>query len=753
MRTPRPVLCLARYAVVAATIAVQFATFPAGSVLGNVGRAAPPVPAPSGSPADLPVPDAQKPVYENSYAKDFIMDAPWRVMDANTPIPLTIILKDCDVDDIRQLHWIRCWDVSGGGNTLLWDHSFGDERIGDDATEANYWTYITTVTEGHPSLPNGTLLTPTNLGYGPGAAIQLKVSIYYKDDIFNYTETKYLRVRVGGGPFPWPSGWYGGDCHFHTMYTNNLAESGAPVPAVRRAAAAMGLQWLLATDHSCDLDETGDGSYSYATQQWEYTLQTPSGIQTFTRNNGVYGSMWNSLGADLGDAQGADLRLVRGEEVNLASIDSDTPGKTLHAIFGNSDYISSPWSGSIGEQPVSPSVPDGVNQVTAGGFVFAAHPLYDLGAAVNGAKWGDEDIATALGFPAFLGIEAFNSREVLRSTNETNPWADFDGGSPADRPYPTELLEGITLWDDLLRANLGSGSKVFLAGGSDAHGDFNYATYLSLDSYATDNAIGKVQTVAHVPGPYAPGNLPPAGEIMNAIRLGRIVATDGPFVEIGVDRDYDGDWYETGDLQIGDDGTATTGTWLPLRVRWASLSEFGPITSIKVYVGDAAQTNPLLQIDPSAPGQGYSGEATLDLGIHFFVGPRYFRAECLTADGGAGHRAYANPIWITFEEATEVAGPGGMESFALGPCIPNPVRSEVRIPFSIPVVGRVRLTIHDVAGRSIRTIVDDAEPPVGRRVAAWDTRDDGGRPVPSGIYFCRLALNGRVLTKKLQILR
>ena len=76
--------------------------------------------------------------YNNTFAKDFIMDAPWRVIDASTTIPVTIILKDCDVDDIAELHWIRCWDVTGGGSTILWDHDFGDETIGDDASEDNY---------------------------------------------------------------------------------------------------------------------------------------------------------------------------------------------------------------------------------------------------------------------------------------------------------------------------------------------------------------------------------------------------------------------------------------------------------------------------------------------------------------------------------------------------------------------------------------------------------------------------------------
>jgi hypothetical protein len=73
------------------------------------------------------------------------------------------------------------------------------------------------------------------------------------------------------------------------MYTNNIAEFGMPIPATRRAAAAIGIHWMTITDHSCDLDETGDGDWSYATLQWEYTLQTPAGVQTFTRDNVALG--------------------------------------------------------------------------------------------------------------------------------------------------------------------------------------------------------------------------------------------------------------------------------------------------------------------------------------------------------------------------------------------------------------------------------------------------------------------------------
>jgi hypothetical protein len=590
--------------------------------------------------------------YGNTYAKDFIMDAPWRVIDANTAIPVTIIIKDCDVDDIAELHWIRCWDVTGGGSTILWDHDFGDETIGDDASEDNYWAYITTVTEGHPSLPDGTLLTPANLGYAAGDAIQLQVSVYYKDNIFNYTEDRYLRVHVGNGRFPWPAGWYGGDSHYHIMYTNNTVEFGAPLPAVQLTAVAMGLDWLTVTDHSCDLDETGDGTFSYATLHWEYTIQSPSGIETVYRDVFSYGSSWGSIGADISDLDSPDFRLYRGVEINLASVDSDSWEKTLHCLFYNPDYINSPLSGALGEAPVTPSLPGGLDQLAAEGFAYAAHPLYDL-AGVNGTQWADEDLDTALVREAFRGLEAFNTRETRQSGDANNPWADFDAGTPPDNPYPNELLAGVALWNQLLVADMASGQprKVFFSGGSDAHGDFNYAAYSNiLSSYATDNAMGKVQTVVYVPGGYGAGDLPPIDEIMTAFRAGCSVVTDGPFLEIGLDRDDDGDWYETGDLMIADEGTADPTDYLPLKIRWASLPEFGPITSIQLIAGDEIGTTTLTTFDPNSSGQGYGGTATVDLGTFAFDGTHYFRGELLTDDSAAGHRAYTNSIWITFAE-------------------------------------------------------------------------------------------------------
>ena len=701
--------------------------------------------------------------YDNTFMKDFIMDAPWRVTDATTAIPLTIILKDCDTDDIRELHWIRCWDVTSG-ETMLWNHDFGDEQIGDDACESNFWTYISTVTEGHPSLPDGTLLTPAILGYEPGDDINLKVSIYYRDDWFNYTETRYLRVRVGHGAYPWPEGWYGGDTHYHTMYTNNIAEFGAPLPAVAMTAEAMGLHWLTTTDHSCDLDETGDGLFSYATTHWEYTVQNDLGIQTVYRDNTAFGSAWNALADDVAQIDSPNLRLYRAVELNSSSVDADSYEKTLHGLFYNDAYISSPLSGAIGERPVTPTLPSALSQLSGGGFAYAAHTLSDMSAewggidwTVNGAAWGDEDIATALGCEVFRGLEAFNTRATRYSSDQSNPWADFDAGVQPDNPHPEELLQGIALWDDCLGTNLDPVRKVFFAGGSDAHGDFNYGAYLSVDNYATDNAIGKVQTVVFVPdggsragNRYGPGNLPPMSEILSAYRAGRSVVTDGPFVEIGVDTNGDGDFDDPDDLTVGDDASGPSAASLPMTVRWASNLDFGPVTSVQLILGDASGTSIILSLDPTATGEEWSGERIVELGTYGFAGARYFRAECRTDRGDDVFRGYTNPIWVTFDD-TSVEEGNGTRALALS--IPrNPFAGATSVEFAVPGGGEATVTVHDVSGRLVR-VLHRGRAATSPQVARWDGTDADSRAVASGVYLFRLESTGRVVNAKGVLLR
>ena len=89
--------------------------------------------------------------------------------------------------------------------------------------------------------------------------------------------------------------------------------------------------------------------------------------------------------------------------------------------------------------------------------------------------------------------------------------------------------------------------------------------------------------------------------------------------------------------------------------------------------------------------------------------------------------------------------------FSLGRPRPNPSRGSTEIGFALPRSGRVSLAVYDVGGRRVRTLVNGTLPS-GERVASWDGRDEGGRPVSSGLYLVRLEAVGRTLSRRLVIL-
>jgi hypothetical protein len=93
---------------------------------------------------------------------------------------------------------------------------------------------------------------------------------------------------------------------------------------------------------------------------------------------------------------------------------------------------------------------------------------------------------------------------------------------------------------------------------------------------------------------------------------------------------------------------------------------------------------------------------------------------------------------------------------------PNPFRTDTTVRFLVPSpgpesggpesAGPVHLAIVDLAGRSVRTLLDRMMPP-GEHSQVWDGRDDDGREVPTGIYFARLGLPGRVETARVVRMR
>jgi len=83
---------------------------------------------------------------------------------------------------------------------------------------------------------------------------------------------------------------------------------------------------------------------------------------------------------------------------------------------------------------------------------------------------------------------------------------------------------------------------------------------------------------------------------------------------------------------------------------------------------------------------------------------------------------------------------------------PNPFSGSTRVDYSLESPGRVRLSVYDVAGRRIAQLDEGRKSP-GAYTALWDDRDDGGRSVASGVYFCVLQQAGVKQTRKMVLIR
>ena len=95
--------------------------------------------------------------------------------------------------------------------------------------------------------------------------------------------------------------------------------------------------------------------------------------------------------------------------------------------------------------------------------------------------------------------------------------------------------------------------------------------------------------------------------------------------------------------------------------------------------------------------------------------------------------------------------PNSVVGMALG-ASPNPFTLSTTISFNLASAQSVDLSIYDVSGRHLRTIVE-GEIPVGNHLAVWDGRDKQGNPMTSGIYFYRLIAGDQAETRRLILTR
>jgi len=148
-----------------------------------------------------------------------------------------------------------------------------------------------------------------------------------------------------------------------------------------------------------------------------------------------------------------------------------------------------------------------------------------------------------------------------------------------------------------------------------------------------------------------------------------------------------------------------------------------------------------------------SGKASIPAGQHDFVRISY---------AGEGEIKLVSAI-VVGEDASQMnvtikwAGAGLTNAtlpsvFALSQNIPNPFNPTTEINYALPKASSVRLEVLNVLGQVVRTLVDEFQT-AGTHSIEWNSADDSGNRVASGVYLYRIQAGEFSETKKMILMK
>ena len=142
--------------------------------------------------------------------------------------------------------------------------------------------------------------------------------------------------------------------------------------------------------------------------------------------------------------------------------------------------------------------------------------------------------------------------------------------------------------------------------------------------------------------------------------------------------------------------------------------------------------------------------------VNFYVDPKADNLEegdeiirlVGTIDGLEGD---AVEIAISDPGAAKAAVQTRPEAFSLADNFPNPFNPATTIQYALPQAADVELTVYNVVGQPVRTLVAEYQS-AGHYAVEWDATDDSGHSLSSGMYFYRLQAGGEFREVKKMLL-
>jgi len=183
--------------------------------------------------------------------------------------------------------------------------------------------------------------------------------------------------------------------------------------------------------------------------------------------------------------------------------------------------------------------------------------------------------------------------------------------------------------------------------------------------------------------------------------------------------------------------SSTSNSTYPLEVEFflASTDDEG-----KVYLGTDTY---------SSSSANATKTATIDPDVELADGDKIV-ATATDAEGNTSEfsDAFAISGTVSVEELSDILP----RSFVLEQNFPNPFNPNSVIRYQLSAARDVELTIYNLKGQKIRTLVNTKKE-TGLHSVSWNGKDNAGNVVASGVYIYRMTAGEFVDAKKLTLLR
>ncbi len=600
----------------------------------------------------------------------------------------------------------------------------------------------------------------------------IDIHVHFNID-WSVDDDTYLRIFRYTDDIPKLENWYRGDTHYHTIFTQNIAETGESLAATKMAGKYVGFDWQFTTDHSCDFDNYG------------------SSIQ----------ANWNALGQQIYNLNQEDSSyiMIRGLEVSLNNSNTEIVHALAYPSINNpfsNPYIGDGGGDSHGTDVYIDDMLDTLNYY--GGFCYAAHPFAEgdkLPDLIQGNVWNISDSAfidnnmpapsqgkiicnnlsassdvfstepNKLFKDGLRGFQIWNLYNTIAIQNSrdnyNNPWNAMHEN---DVDYMQELnpddLTGMMyrfnqnfdvikyMWGKALRYKNQfpeiQNWKTFISAGSDAHGSFNFSNtnmYYAVYGSIENNALGKLSTLV-----YCPNGMGENGKnILKAMYYGHTILSDGPIINIGIGQERNNTIIIGQDTILSEVQMANNN----LNINMLTSSEFGELYDAKLIIGteNGEITLPL-------PNENELSYNLLDVLNGIFLSDipdKYFyvRAELTTKKDynelaafynkqTEYFHSFTNPIWI--KKSTTTAVNDIADNFKLNIIYSN---NKYYLNYKLNNNSKTDIRLYNSTGK-LMTILKNCNETQGEY--NLDINLDN---YPKGIYFVKFKSDKYTKTKKI----